>query len=368
MKILIAGGGTGGHVFPALAIAEAIRMVMPESSIAFAGRREGMERDVFTSHGFEYFSVRTGQVKGKGLRALLSGLNILLGVLDSLAAFRKFRPDVVLGVGGYVSVPVCLACVLARIPFFLHEQNTIPGGANRMMGRFADRIFLGFEKAAEYFPEGKTIYVGNPLRYSLVHRAVSQGKRNGESDTILVVGGSQGAVALNDFAIELVRIIKERGLPFRVIHQTGRRDYERVRVNYVGFEDVVTIFPFDDEMEKWYDRAHFSISRAGALTISELMTFGIPGILVPYPYAADDHQEANAREAERMGCYAVVRQEELDPEEVLGFFTSLAEDAETYRQCRVKARKNARPFAADEIAWQCINYVTERKRGVQKGH
>lgn len=343
-------------------------MVKPDARIAFAGRPEGLERDVFTEHGFPYYPMRTGQVKGRGLKAIKSIFLMGLGVLDGMRAIKDFDPDIVLGVGGYVSVPACFAAVLTKRPFLLHEQNTIPGGANRLMGRFAEKIFLGFEGAAEFFPPDRTIYVGNPLRYALVHKAISSRKNDGDVKTILIIGGSQGARVLNDFAVELVKEIREKSLPFRVIHQTGQRDYERMAEMYAGLEDVVTFFAFDEEMGDWYQKAHFAVSRAGAIALAELLTFGIPAVLVPYPFAADGHQEANAREMEKKGCYMMVRQEDLSVAGVLDFFDRLSDKWEVYRECRVKARKNSRPFAADEIARSCIEFVVERGRGVSEKH
>ncbi len=367
MKVLIAGGGTGGHVYPALSIAEAICAIVPGVEISFAGREEGLEDAVVKARGYAFYPVQAGQIRGKGVGVVKSGVKILAGLGKSMRLVQSVNPDIIVGVGGYVSFPVGMASALLKKRLVLHEQNTIPGSANRFLARFAEKVFTGFTRTGKYFAEGKSLYTGNPLRYDLVKRGMGA-KREGESPHgILILGGSAGAAKLNDFALSLASIIRKENLPFRIYHQTGKAHFTKMKEKYEGTDYQVECFPFSDEIWRYYERARFAVARAGAVTISEISCFGIPTVLVPYPHAADNHQEENAREYEKAGCGIYFREEKLEPREVIGFFQELLEKGDRYEFYVKNSKKFSRPFAADEIARCCVDLVQGVKH-VQEGY
>lgn len=341
-------------MFPALSIAEAIRQLSPEGNVAFVGRKSGLEASLLPEKGYEYYGVSTGQVRGKGLEVIHSIFQIIRGFFESLKVIRLIEPEIVLGVGGYVSFPVGIAAFLSGKPLYLHEQNAIAGSSNRLLGKMAKRVFTGFEVAGTYFNRAKVVYTGNPLRDGLVKKALAKKEELSKPYSILILGGSGGARSVNSFSVEIVKKVKERGLPFFIYHQTGERDYERMSREYRGLNDSVRYFPFVDEIGDYYEKASFVVSRGGAITLSEISAFCIPAVIIPYPYAADGHQEVNARIFEKSGCGMVMREEELDVDRLLDYFLALAGDVEKYREVMVNARRFAKPFAADEIARACM--------------
>ncbi len=357
MKVLITGGGTGGHVFPALSIAEAIKAIAPDTDVAFAGRKEGLEMAVFSKRGYPFYPISTGQVRGQGLALLWSALSMVRGIIESIKILIGFKPDLVVGVGGYVSFPVGIASVIFGKKMVLHEQNSIPGSANRFLGRFAVTVFTGFRDAGKFFRSEKAIYSGNPVRYELVKIALGKRVERHSRYNLLILGGSSGAVRLNRLGLDLVRATKERGLPFNVFHQTGNKNYEEMKKAYEGLEDIVEFFPFSEDIGRYYEVADFAVARAGAVTIAELSCFGIPAVLIPYPYAADSHQEKNALEYLQVGCGLIMKEDELDPEKILDYFLEMSRDDERLERCSRMAKKFSRPFAADEIARACIELV-----------
>lgn len=305
--------------------------------------------------GSTFYSVSTGQIRGRGLDAVWSGLHIIKGIIESLGILGEFKPDLVIGVGGYVSFPVGVASVIMRKKVLLHEQNSVPGSTNRFLGKFAVKIFTGFKDAGRYFLQEKAVYTGNPVRYELVERAFRKRVEKKEIHNLLVLGGSSGARPLNSLALDMVTAIRDRGLPIRVYHQTGKREYEEVRRAYEGFGDMVHPFPFSEAIGEYYELADYVVARAGAVTISEISCFGLPAVLIPYPYAADDHQAVNAREYMKFGCGIVMEERDVDLDSILDFFLALMRDEGKRERCTLKTKKFARPFAADEIARICID-------------
>jgi UDP-N-acetylglucosamine--N-acetylmuramyl-(pentapeptide) pyrophosphoryl-undecaprenol N-acetylglucosamine transferase len=357
MKVLIAGGGTGGHVFPALSIAEAIKAIAPGTDVAFVGRKEGLEMTVFSQRGYRFYPVSTGQIRGKGLAVLWSAFSMIVGIVESVRILVGFKPDLVVGVGGYVSFPVGIASVFFGKKMVLHEQNSVPGSANRFLGRFAVKVFMGFSDAGKFFNKEKTIYSGNPVRYELVKMSLGKKVARQTKYNLLILGGSSGAVRLNYLGLDLVRMIKERNLPFSVYHQTGKKNIEEMEKAYEGFGEIVHYFPFAEDIGKYYEIADFAVARAGAVTIAELSCFGIPAVLIPYPFAADGHQEKNALEYMEVGCGLMMKEDEIDHEKILDFFLDMVRDDEQLKDCSLSAKMYSRPFAADEIARTCMELV-----------
>ena len=322
-RILFAGGGTGGHLFPAIAIAERLTQMANDEfhpEIAFVGTKRGLEYRVRDTLGFPLHLIN---VRGLARRLTLTNLIlpfIVVGALvKSYALLRRFNPQLIVGTGGYVCWPILKAAAFCKIPSVLQEQNSYPGITTRQMAAHASRIYLGFEKAAEYLPtRAKTIVTGNPVRHTILDgdraEALKEFKLDPDKKTILILGGSQGARNVNN---AILAGLQKQALPpnVQVLWQTGKRDYKDVTA---AAGDKVThgsLFPFSDRMDLVYAAADLAIARAGALTIAELVACGVPSILIPLPSAAGDHQRKNAREMAAAGVSVIIEESELEEED-----------------------------------------------------
>jgi UDP-N-acetylglucosamine--N-acetylmuramyl-(pentapeptide) pyrophosphoryl-undecaprenol N-acetylglucosamine transferase len=295
MRMIITGGGTGGHLFPAVAVAKGIQSCTGESEILFIGTSRHLDNSTLTRLGFVRKSLNFSGVKGLGISGFLkAGLRLFPAVLKAVRMLRLFRPDIVFGVGGYVTVPVVLAARILRIPVCIHEQNVVPGLANRLNGKLADKVCISME-CLPPFPVQKTILTGNPVREEII---LAGGERSHKADndgfTLLVLGGSQGAHSLNELMVEAAPLFcgQQR---LTIIHQSGLKDEEMVGRCYGENGIRAEVSAFFNDMAKIYSRADLVISRAGATTLAELAVMGLPAILIPYPFATDDHQSKNAQ-------------------------------------------------------------------------
>ena len=314
LKVLFAGGGTGGHVYPALAVAEELKKRFEGLEPLFVGTRNGLESSVIGKAGYAIRYISSRGVRGRGLPGkALTIVALLIGFVQSMRIVRSFKPDLVFGAGGYASAAVVLAASALRCPIVLQEQNSIPGLANRLLAPKASRIYLGFERAAERF-EGRrgVLYTGNPLRDSIVHpRDVEPQAMFGldrESPVLLVFGGSQGASRLNGAAVEYL----EGHTGIQAIIQTGARDFEWVKARLDRSKARAYVTPYISDIDLAYRAASVALARAGALSVSELAAVGLPAILVPYPFAADDHQRLNAEVLVEAGGALLIEDRELD--------------------------------------------------------
>jgi UDP-N-acetylglucosamine--N-acetylmuramyl-(pentapeptide) pyrophosphoryl-undecaprenol N-acetylglucosamine transferase len=291
MKIVIAGGGTGGHVFPGVAIAEEVRARDPDATVTFVGTARGLEAKVVPELGWPLELVDMSGLKTVGAVAALRGAARLpRAVWQARRLVRRLAPDVVVGVGGYASVPVVVAARLAGVPACVCEQNSIPGLANRMLGRVARQVFVAFADSARFFAANKVAVVGNPVRRDMVRRLLAPAPpRDDDRVHVLVCGGSQGAVAVNELAgAALVALSAER--PLAIVHQAGARDAEATAARYAAAGVVAEVHAFITDMASAYLAADLVIGRAGATTVAELAIAGKAAVLVPYPHAADNHQ------------------------------------------------------------------------------
>lgn len=306
-KVLIMAGGTGGHIFPALAVAEALSA--QGITVAWLGRAEGMEVDVVTKAELPLFSIKVGGLRGHGLKRLfVAPWQLLRAWYQASRHMRHWQPNLVLGFGGYVSGPGGVAAFLRRTPLCIQEQNAIPGYTNRILAKMALKIFAAFP---DVFDTPKTIVTGNPLRQSLIQLAPPKARfadRTGRI-RILVLGGSQGAKALNDIVPNALKSALNQGL-ITVCHQSGRSHYATVIAEYRDIPNV-DVIPFIDDMAGAYDWADLVIARAGAATVSELAAIGLGSILIPYPHAVDDHQTKNAEYLEKASATRVIAQKNL---------------------------------------------------------
>jgi len=346
VRLLIAGGGTGGHLFPGIAVAEELLARGPGHAVLFAGTDRGLEARVLPPLGLPFATVRAAGLVGAGVGKLFRALGLLaLGLADAARLLKQFRPTACLGVGGYVSFPVVALARLRGIPTAVQEQNAWPGVANRALARVVRRVYAGDEAATRHLPAGKTRVTGNPLRRALSAALPYGLPPAGEATRLLVLGGSQGARALNEIAPAAVA---ELGLPVEVWHQAGRGRAAAVTAAY-GDRPGARVAEFIEDMAGAYGWAHLVVARAGALTVAELAAAGRPAVLVPFPHAAGGHQEANARAAEARGAAVTALEPGLSSEGLARVLRGLLGSPEKLAAMAAAAAASARRDAAREI-------------------
>ncbi len=365
MKLIIAGGGTGGHLFPGIAVAEEFLARDPANEVLFVGTERGIEARAVPAAGYRLEQISAAGIRGKrGLNQISGIAKMFYGYAQSRKILKKFRPDLVLGVGGYASLPMVLAAGGMRIPRFIHEQNAIPGQTNRLLARFADQVFITLEESARYFPKETTLLTGNPLRRQILDMIGSRVKGQESSNNLafsplpldpcpcfhlFVFGGSQGAHAINMAMTEALPLLKDCPVKLEITHQTGEKDCEEVAGAYraAGLEARVT--PFIGDMASEYARADLIICRAGATTIAEVTACGKACLFIPFPHAVDDHQRRNAEALlKKEACFMLLEQE-LSGGRLAKTINELARDAETIRQTGKLAFSLARLDAAQII-------------------
>lgn len=345
MRIIIAGGGTGGHVFPAISIAEEISQRNNKDEILFVGTQKGMENELVQKNGYRIQHISSRGFVGRGvIKTFAAFFSAFKGLLDSVLIIRKFKPDVVLGVGGYVSGPFLLASFLVRKPTAICEQNTVPGVTNRILGKIVDKIFASFDSSLQYFPSKKVLITGNPIRKDILQ--TSEITRNSDSISVLIFGGSQGAKSLNIAVPEAVSGFGNENIS--IVHQTGKNDFNYVRNSYNENDVKAEVLEFIDDMAAAYANADLVIGRAGAGTIAEITALGKPSILVPFPYAAHNHQHENARILEEEGAAVLIEDKDATPEKIANTLTKLL-DRDKLNEMSSNAKRLGRPEASKEI-------------------
>jgi UDP-N-acetylglucosamine--N-acetylmuramyl-(pentapeptide) pyrophosphoryl-undecaprenol N-acetylglucosamine transferase len=353
MRLIIAGGGTGGHLFPGVAIAEEVTSRHPEAQVLFVGTERGIEARVLPKLGLPHRFIDASGLKTVGALGALRGLaRVPRALWQSRRILREFRPDVVVGVGGYASGPLVLAAWLARVPTAILEQNSIPGLANRILGRFVRAVFLAFDETRRHFDARRVLMTGNPIRRALRDRLLAAGAdaRGTGPLRVFCFGGSLGARAVNGLMVDAAVALAAAGRPIALVHQTGRDERDAVAERYRQAGVEADVRDFIDDMAAEYGRADLVVARAGATTIAELAAVGRPALLIPFPFAADHHQERNAAALADAGAALVLRQADLDGARLAATLGELAEDRERLARMTAAMRGLARPDAAGEIA------------------
>jgi UDP-N-acetylglucosamine--N-acetylmuramyl-(pentapeptide) pyrophosphoryl-undecaprenol N-acetylglucosamine transferase len=346
--VVVAGGGTGGHLFPGIALAETL--AARGIRVTFVGTSAGIEVRAVPAAGFALRLIPGAQVRGGGAARAVRGVAATaLGVLRARALLAELRPDLVVGVGGYASVATVVAARLGGLPIVLLEQNTIPGVASRTLGRLAHRVCLGFEEAARFFPAGRAVHTGNPVRAAVLAATPTAQATPG----LLVFGGSQGARRLNDAILAAAERLRTLPGAVRIRHQTGTADHERVVDGWSRLGIAARVDAFVTDMGAAYADADVVVARAGAMSCAEITARGLPAILVPYPHAADDHQRHNAEALVRAGAAILIADGELDGERLSAALRPLLEDAGARQRMAAAARLAGRPDAAERVADFC---------------
>ena len=355
--MVVAGGGTGGHLFPGLAVAECVAGTDPRS-VLFVGSVYGIEARVVPQTRFDFRAVPIRGLRGRGWRgALQLGAQLPGAIVRAWRILGEFGAEVVVGVGGYASFPVVVAAWLRRIPTVLLEQNARPGMANRALARLARRVCTTFPEANAYFPAAKVVLTGNPVR---PFPAPAAAPRSGF--TLLVFGGSQGAHRLNEAMADATAALREALPALRIIHQTGAADRAALQARYASSAVAADVCEFIDDMGAAYHAADLVVCRSGATTVAELTTLGKPSILVPYPFAADDHQRANAGVLAARGAGILILDRELTGSGLAQTIIALARDRARLAAMAEAARQLGVPDAAARVAATCRAVVGEVER------
>ncbi len=350
--LMIAGGGTGGHIYPAIAIAREFVARDASRKVVFIGTEHGLEKDIVPKAGFPLEFVSVGGLKGKGPLELLKNLARLpLGFLQAWKVIGRHRPSVALGVGGYSSGPVLLAAWMRGVPTIIHEQNAFPGLANRVLAKFVKAVAVAFAEALPRLGRTDGIVTGNPVRAEFFEAGTSAPRGPGDGRVrLLLFGGSQGSRALNDAmagALLFLAHLKDR---LDIVHQTGPKEMEKVQAAYrASAFTTARVVAYLDPIAGEIAAADFVVSRAGAMTLGELAAAGRGAILVPFGAATNNHQELNARVVERAGAAVVITEQELTPERLAAAIGSIAGDPEKARRMAAAARTLATPEATKKI-------------------
>lgn len=358
LRILVAAGGTGGHLFPGIAVARSFQQACPDANIAFLGRRGGLEEHLVPREGYPLHTVNVRGLQGRTRLAQLQSLVILvIGTLQALRLLRRWRPNLVVGAGGYVMAPAVLAAAVLRLPRVIMEQNLVPGLTVRVLARYAQRVFTSFPESQKFLSRQKVVCTGTPIRSEIVARTREAATSDSNRLNVLVVGGSQGAHRLNQAVMEALPLLAAYREKVQFVHQTGEFDLTRVAEAYETSGVPGETHAFLHDMPERYQWAHLVLSRAGASTLAELTACGKPAILVPYPYAADDHQLHNALAMRECGAAQVIVDAELTGQRVYDALQRCILHPTSLRDQATRSRRLGRPHAARDIVNTCLEIL-----------
>jgi UDP-N-acetylglucosamine--N-acetylmuramyl-(pentapeptide) pyrophosphoryl-undecaprenol N-acetylglucosamine transferase len=363
IRLIVTGGGTGGHLFPGISLAQAMMGAYPSCEVLFIGTERKVDRTALSSLGFETTTIKSQGIKGKNFLSIIKALfQQPIALWQAAKIIRKFKPDLVFGVGGYVTGPVILASRLLGVTTCIHEQNSIPGLTNKLLGHIANKIFVSLPGSEKYFPTPKTILSGNPVRSNII-KASREPKTISEQEpfTLLILGGSQGARRLNSLMLEAAEsCLSKLSPPPFIIHQTGGQDEDTVRMKYAELGLNARVQAFYSDMVEIYSQADLIISRAGATTLAELTVFHKPVILIPFPYAADNHQEINGRYLVEAGAGVMFRQENLTGEILGTEIKRLLGNKEILADMSKNSGMVSKPEATETIINACMELLKNR--------
>jgi len=361
VKIIVSGGGTGGHIYPAVTLLRTVERLCPGAEILYVGTSEGLEADIIPKEGLPFKTVELsgGFKRSLSLSNLATAWQAGCGVLKAMSIVREFQPDVAVGTGGYVCGPILLAASLLGVPTLIQEQNVMPGITNKLLAKFVSKVALGAVEAEPYFPKGKCVFTGNPIRAEVMQGEREEGLQafglEPDKLTVLVSGGSRGARSINRAMLKVLeRYANDERV--QILHVTGKAGYPEVMEGLKRAKlDVsqipnLKVEPYLYNMPQALACADLAIFRAGAIGIAELTAKGVPAILVPYPYAAENHQEHNARAIEKAGAAKVIIDKELTGELLTAELEKLLKDRAGLQAMAAASRSIGRPEAAEEIA------------------
>jgi UDP-N-acetylglucosamine--N-acetylmuramyl-(pentapeptide) pyrophosphoryl-undecaprenol N-acetylglucosamine transferase len=361
-RFLIAGGGTGGHLFPGIAIAQEVMARNHRNKVLFVSSGKPFEKEALSKAGFRHISISAGGIKRLKIKdQITSAIKIPKGIFQSMVILKRFKPNIVIGVGSYSAGPVVMGAWLMRIIVVLQEQNTIPGITNRILANFAKRIYISFEVSKKHIAPKKVIFTGNPVRkeffeHMTLNNNNSRPYYKQNTFTLLIVGGSQGAHALNTAITESLQHLKDIQSYF-FIHQTGPQDEDIVKNAYHSSGCSCEVKAFYDDMARQYNRADLVICRAGATTVAEVTAMGKSAIFIPYPFAADNHQTINANALANMGAAEMIHEKDLCVKLLARRIEYYASHRDALKKMAEKAKQIGRPKAASTIVNDCFRLL-----------
>ncbi|MEW6380424.1 MAG: undecaprenyldiphospho-muramoylpentapeptide beta-N-acetylglucosaminyltransferase [bacterium] len=375
MNIILAGGGTGGHLYPGVAIAQEFRRQRPDSQILFCITRRKIDQQIISEEGWRYSTLPVESFRGVSWRTVRALGGLAWSIRQAGRLVQSFHPLLIIGLGAYPSVPMIVAGKWHRVPLVIQEQNIFPGGANKMLARWAERVFISFAGTEKYFPsvpDERIILTGNPVRQAA---AGSEGESNSSfrsllgleegKFTLLIFGGSKGAHRINEAVLEgLAGLPKGLGEKLQIIHQTGQEDFYRVQQHYQELPVRATALPFIYRMMEAYQSADLVVCRAGATTVAEITLMGKAAIMIPYPYAVNDHQAMNAAELQKVGAAEMILERDLTGAGLWARIQTLMEHPQMLAKMQEESKRLGKPEAASRIVQECLKVVGE-KSGVR---
>ncbi len=361
MKLVIAGGGTGGHLFPAIAIARAFKAEDLNGSVLFVGTRNGIEAKIIPNTEFPIrFITARGMMNTGIINSIVSALEIPVGLFQSISIIRKFKPDCVLGVGGYASGPTVLAAWLMRVPTAIQEQNSVMGTTNRILSKLVGRIFVSWKNTEPDTPQEKTIVAGNPVRDDIFEEK-SQSDPNPREFRILIFGGSRGARSINQSVAANLDVLSQSADKIRILHQTGSGVVAELKSAYEKVGIKADVREFIQDMGSAYHWADVVICRSGASSLAEITALGKPAIVIPYLYAIGDHQARNAAVLQAQGAVRIVEDHKLKNGALLSEIRNVMDHPELLSEMAENSRRLGRPGAALEIAREILKLERSHK-------
>lgn len=361
MRIVIAGGGTGGHLFPGIALAEEFIKRDRQVEVLFIGTQRGIESKLLGNAGYKLSTIDVEGIKGRGIKALVKGFyQVPQSMWQSGGILKRFRPDIVIGVGGYASGPAVLAAYFMGIPTAIAEQNAVPGVTNRILGKFADKIFVTYAETAKLFSSSRVLVSGNPVRAAFTGVRGLQKAEKGFYQ-LLIFGGSQGAAAINKSVVEMLPQLQGMKDKVRVLHQTGAREVESVRAAYDRYGVKADVTSFIVDMAYAYGQADLIICRAGATSLAEITTAGKATVLIPFPFATGDHQTRNAEALADKGAAIMIKEKDLSGNKLFEVVEGLLSNPEKLHLMEENSARLGNINAAATIVDACVELALRKR-------
>lgn len=361
--IFITGGGTGGHIYPAIAIFEELSKQINTKNIFYVGNPKNLEKDIAAQYDINFLPVNvSGMPRKLSFKFLAWSLTLYLAILKSLFYIAKYRPKSIIGTGGYVAFPILMAGILCRVPCYIHDSDAHPGIVTRVVAPFAKKVFLAFDDAEKYIKSNNVIINGNPLRNWLSSISKEEACMHLDLDpnkkTLLIMGGSQGAKSINDATLEIVQnLTKTHNL--QVVHQTGKKNYDDVLKKKPEIKEYV-VKPYFDNMGIAYASADIAVARAGSISLSELNNCGLPSVLIPYPHAAADHQRHNAKAMESQGAAIVLEDDECNKKNLKKLIVDLIKNESKLKAMSEASKSLAKPEATQNIVATILSDINHQ--------
>ena len=368
-KVVIAGGGTGGHLFPGIALAKALKRNDMTTEIEFVGTKQGIESKILPEEGFKLKTIISSGLLGKrGLARWISLFKLPIGTAESIWFLFNNRPNLVVGVGGYASFPLVFSAWLLRIPILIHEQNAFPGMANKWLGKIADKVTVSYKESKQFFSKKKVEVTGNMIHEKLCQPREEFPPPLKQPFGVLILGGSQGAHSINMAVVEALDLLSDRKERLHITHQTGDADYENVKKQYAAKGFSANVMSFATDMPARYRLASLVICRSGATTLAEITAAGRASVLVPFPYAANNHQEHNARVVETASAGEVILDKEISGERIAKSIKKAMDEPENLQRMENNSYRLGSRDAVEKVWRICSDLIGDENKNAKNSN